>query len=492
MQMARSLQKLPMEPHPKNEPQCLAYKTLADETCYGGRAGGGKSALVAILAFNEHRNSLIIRRSLKELKKSLIPQTKELYKETKHYNASDYIWTFPDKTIEFGYLEQEEDVTRYKSGQWDFIAIDEASECLRWHYEYMLSRNRTTKRGQRCRMLICTNPGGDGEEWVMDLWAPWLNPSFHIQANDGELLWYIRDKQDAILWFDNYDEAANHHFELYGIRHARSRTFIGASLKDNPYLDENYEVTLLALPDVVRDQLYKGIWGLQEQDNRWQVIPGAWIRAAQDRWGDRDSVDGYDAVGVDVAYGGDDKTVFAGRLGSWFAKLEKHEGKQTPDGQAAAGLLKLYLRGNCSVNIDATGYGSSCFDFSKEFCNASAFIAGEGSKEKDKSDKLGFANKRAEVWWKFREALDPSSGEDLQLPPDKELFADLCAPRWKLASGGKIQIESKEQIIKRLGRSPDCGDAIILAYYQAPQAVLGYEEQGYEPKTNRRYAIWSK
>jgi hypothetical protein len=42
------------------------------------------------------------------------------------------------------------------------------------------------------------------------------------------------------------------------------------------------------------------------------------------------------------------------------------------------------------------------------------------------------------------------------------LLVDLCAPQWKLAVRG-IQIESKEDLIKRIGRSPDKGDAVVYA-----------------------------
>jgi hypothetical protein len=77
-------------------------------------------------------------------------------------------------------------------------------------------------------------------------------------------------------------------------------------------------------------------------------------------------------------------------------------------------------------------------------------------------DPMLFVNRRAEWWWKLREALDPATGEDLALPPDQGLLADLCAPRWKLSARG-VQVESKEDIIKRLGRSPDRGDSAAYA-----------------------------
>ena len=74
--------------------------------------------------------------------------------------------------------------------------------------------------------------------------------------------------------------------------------------------------------------------------------------------------------------------------------------------------------------------------------------------------KLKFRNLRAMIWWRFREMLDPQTGCRIALPPDPKMKAGLCAPLWKLTPGG-ILIESKEEIKKRLGRSPDDGDAVV-------------------------------
>jgi hypothetical protein len=93
-----------------------------------------------------------------------------------------------------------------------------------------------------------------------------------------------------------------------------------------------------------------------------------------------------------------------------------------------------------------------------------SFVASWESIEKTKDGQLSFANKRAEVWWKFREALDPDQpdGSAIALPPDPELRADLCAPTWKLGARG-ILLESKDgssgfgNLRQRLGRSPGQG-----------------------------------
>ena len=96
-----------------------------------------------------------------------------------------------------------------------------------------------------------------------------------------------------------------------------------------------------------------------------------------------------------------------------------------------------------------------------------------------KDGQLAFANKRAEVWWKFREALDPDQpdGSAIALPPDPELRADLCAPTWKLTARG-ILLESKDgssgfgNLRQRLGRSPGKGDAVVMAWSEGNQAAV--------------------
>ena len=90
-----------------------------------------------------------------------------------------------------------------------------------------------------------------------------------------------------------------------------------------------------------------------------------------------------------------------------------------------------------------------------------------------------FANKRAEVWWKFREALDPDQpdGSAIALPPDPELRADLCSPTWKLGARG-IQLESKDgssgfgNLRQRLGRSPGKGNAVVMAWSEGNAAAV--------------------
>ena len=92
-------------------------------------------------------------------------------------------------------------------------------------------------------------------------------------------------------------------------------------------------------------------------------------------------------------------------------------------------------------------------------------IFSQGSCEHTKDGLFTLANKRSELWWGFREALDPNSGDGIALPPDRRLAAQLAAPTWTLR-GSAIVIESKDEVRKRLGTSTDDADAVILAWHR--------------------------
>ena len=130
------------------------------------------------------------------------------------------------------------------------------------------------------------------------------------------------------------------------------------------------------------------------------------------------------------------------------------------------------LRDQAVIHIDVIGVGSSPYDFLNE---ANQQVVGVNVSESptgtDKSGRLRFKNLRSELWWRMREALDPTSNTGIALPPDPRLLADLCAPTWEL-SGSTIQVASREQIIERIGRSPDFGSAYVLALMDTPKRAI--------------------
>ena len=63
----------------------------------------------------------------------------------------------------------------------------------------------------------------------------------------------------------------------------------------------------------------------------------------------------------------------------------------------------------------------------------------------------------------------------VQIPPDEELLNDLCSVNKKYDNKGRLQLESKDEIKKRLGRSPDKADAFVLTFAE-PVFDIGKSE----------------
>lgn len=200
------------------------------------------------------------------------------------------------------------------------------------------------------------------------------------------------------------------------------------------------------------------------------VIPLSWVEAANERWhawvaAGRPAQDGLKVVGVDVARSGADKTVMAIRYGTVLAELRRssHEDTMGTVGRVN-GILNAH-DGMIAV-VDVIGIGAGVVDRLREQKHrVEAFNASAGTRRTDKSREMGFVNSRAAAWWTLREALDPKGGLDLALPPDDRLTGDLLAPHWRVMSGGRIQVESKDDIRKRLGRSTDDADACVMGFW---------------------------
>ncbi|WP_049974512.1 hypothetical protein [Azospirillum sp. B4] len=328
--------------------------------------------------------------------------------------------------------------------------------------------------GQRCRVIGAGNPPTDAEgAWVIRFWAPWLDPTYPNPAAPGELRWFVTDGQGQDREVPGPEPVT---LDDGDVLTPKSRTFIPARVEDNPVMMRaGYIATLQSLPEPLRSKMLRGDFGAGREDHPWQVIPTAWVEAAMARWQPAgEATPPLVALGVDVARGGRDRTVLAARHGVWFAPLDVVPGRETPDGAAVVGLVLRRLAGatavetpgGVAVQVDAIGVGASVQDLGVlHGLRMVAMNAAAASGARDRGGRLGFVNRRAEWYWSLREALEPELGVDLALPPDRELLADLVAPRWKMTARG-IQIEAKDDIKARIGRSPDKGDALVLAHAQ--------------------------
>lgn len=451
-------------------PQTEAFNSPADILFYGGSAGGGKTDLLCGLALTSHSRTAIFRRIGTELS-GIVDRLVDIVGNRDGLNMSPPItWRRPDgRTIELGSCQNAGDEQKYQGRAHDLKGFDEITNFTEYQFRFLCTWLRTTTQGQRCRVVCTGNPPLDAEgEWVISFFAPWLDQNHPDYPEiPGKLRYY------ATIAGKDVERPDGEPFEHDGdMITPQSRTFIPSSVEDNPFLmSTGYKATLQALPEPLRSRMLKGDFTAGKDADPWQVIPTDWIRAAQARWDETGKSGPMDSVGVDVARGGRDKTSISRRHGSWYDRLIVYPGVETPDGSTTAGYATAATRDGAPIHVDVIGVGTSPYD---HLNGAGVHVIGVNGSEKcellDKSGQLRFYNTRAYLWWSLREKLDPTAPDPISLPPGQSILADLSAPKWKLKSG-RILVESKDNIIERLGRSPDEGESILYASIDTPKRI---------------------
>ena len=469
---------------PNPGPQTDAYLSEADILLYGGQAGGGKSQLGIGLAVNLFDIGIIFRRELAQTD-GLERDGKIIIGKYAGFNGQDHEWTWSSgKTLKLGGMQSADSWIAHAGRERDYMNFDEAGEFLESQVASIIAWLRAPP-GKRCRVVFGSNPPRTAEGlWLLEWFAPWLDPHHPLYPTEpGTLLLAIyvgRPGEGRTVWVDGPGA-----YKIDGEEYtAKSRTFIPASLQDNPYRNtEEYRATLQSLPEPLRSQLLKGDWTAGMQDSSNQTIPTEWVRAAQARWTPArpDNVP-MCSIGVDAAGGGDDQMVQAIRYDGYYALLIKTPGKEIPKdkgGSHAAGLVIANRRDSALVVVDmGGGYGGPLYEhLAANHIEAMAYKGAEATTRRSRDGKLGFTNVRSAAYWGFREALNPDQpgGSPIALPPDSRLLAGLCAPTFEVTARGiKVEPKSKREsgdkgVVERLGFSPDEADAVVMGWWGGPK-----------------------
>jgi len=190
------------------------------------------------------------------------------------------------------------------------------------------------------------------------------------------------------------------------------------------------------------------------------LIPFELIQAALDRdvyYGRSPRI-----AGLDVARFGDDRTALVVRQAGTISYVETW-------GQAdvvftAGRVMDLYRQKLFDgVAVDTVGIGAGVADILKARDVPVAMVqVSERARDEERFD-----SQRDELWWSLRDWFEEGACNipvTLQPASRQAILKDIQDVRFKYTATNKIKIEKKEEMKKRLGYSPDIGDALCLTF----------------------------
>lgn len=213
------------------------------------------------------------------------------------------------------------------------------------------------------------------------------------------------------------------------------------------------------------------------------LVPQDWIEAAMERWrkykrpeDDRTPL----RLGVDVAGMGRDSSAFCHRYGNYVEKIRLIQSGGTANHMEIAGITRSEIAAATNTFrglypqafIDTVGEGAGVYSRLLELNvkevhsvkGGAAAKDGSGRPYKDITGIYQFKNLRAYLYWAVRDWLNPRNGHNAMLPPGPD-YRGLTELRWNMLSDGSIELESKEDLKKRTGKSPDEEDSLAMTFY---------------------------
>ena len=263
-------------------------------------------------------------------------------------------------------------------------------------------------------------------------------------------------KPDSEIWVSfNPHLESDPTYQRFVVNPPPDAVVVRIGWEDNPWFPEELDKERRYLKNVDLDA-YLHVWEghcLKAGDNQLIGMPEAY--AATERVClDRDIAQAPKILGVDVARYGNDKSVIFRRQGiaAFEPKVLKGLNNMEFAGQVAREIEEWTPD---AVFIDA-GRGEGVIDRLRQIGHRVTEINFGGLAVSTK-----YQNKRAEMWFEMADWVKTKGC----IPKNNELVNDLAAPCYVFSnSSNRIQVESKEIIKARLGKSPDLADALALTF----------------------------
>ena len=214
------------------------------------------------------------------------------------------------------------------------------------------------------------------------------------------------------------------------------------------------------------------------------LIPYEWIEIANENWRKLQD-EGFKPVkscklGSDIAGMGRDDSVLCPRYGNYVPKFEVHQSSGKADHMHVAGMhIPFIADKKAKAYIDTIGEGAGVYSRLQELGYRNVYSCKYSESAIGLHDVTGqyeFANMRAYCYWSVRDWLNPKNGFGAALPPCDKLMEEVTETKWFFMSDGRIAIEKKDDIKKRIKRSPDYFDSLANTFYPRDYESVSDEE----------------
>ena len=232
------------------------------------------------------------------------------------------------------------------------------------------------------------------------------------------------------------------------------------------------------------------VLGLFPSDSSTSLVPRSWFKAARERFDadpsrwEKEALEMPWAHGVDVGDGVDDHCM-GSRRGDVLLQIvvKKTRGDRRDNARCVAMVVSVVDGGASTgkpkpgpVGVDFRGVGAGVLSTLKgddeedgeEDAMVEAFGIDFGGRPNTSKRRKLFRNIRAQMLWGLRQRFSNGTIAIAPLEPALEhrLMEELATIEWEPDLEGRIVIQKKKDVKKKLGFSPDVSDAVAMAYHE--------------------------
>ena len=401
---------------------------------YGGRAGGKSYAFADVLLLKARQQKLFIA-CVREVQNSIKDSVHKLLKDrAEHYGFDDFVF-YEDR-------------------------IENLITGSKFVFKGLKDQNKQNIKSLE-GVDIC-----------------WIEEGQSISKASWDVLNPTIRKKGSEIWVSMNREEENDPIWMAIAANPDDRTYVcKVNYYDNPHCPE--EMKYLAEKSKLEDfDDYLHIWeGEPVQQGNEKLIAASAVKKALETCIDNSNAVQPLVIGVDPARLGDDATAICFRRGRQAYKVKAYRKKNVVEiANILTNIINEYHP--VRVNIDVGGLGAGLYDIivDRGYRNVTRAVNfGEKAQDQER-----YANRRAEMWNRLNEWLNAELPVSL-VDDDSLLLTDLTAPKKKYDKLGRLLLEPKDDIKKRIGRSTDVGDALALTFAELdyPRSLQQYDEELY-------------